>query len=159
MGMHVYLVQHGEAVPKGEDPDRPLSDNGRRDVGRIAVFLARRRPPLSRVIHSGKLRSAQTALIFSEILGAGRIVEEASNGLAPNDPPEIAAAAIDGWTDDTMIVGHMPQLGRLAALLITGREHEAVVHFQPGTVVCLDRGENGDGWTIAWVVRPSLFSD
>ena len=156
--MHVYLVQHGDAVSKDEDPDRPLSDDGRRDVGRIAAFLARSRPPLSRVMQSGKLRSAQTALIFSEILGAGRIVEEASDGLAPNDPPEIAAAAVDAWTDDTMIVGHLPHLGRLAALLVAGREHEAVVHFQPGAVVCLDRGENGDGWTIAWIVRPSLFN-
>jgi impB/mucB/samB family len=28
----VYLVQYGDAVPKEVDPDRPLSDTGRRDI-------------------------------------------------------------------------------------------------------------------------------
>ena len=34
--MRVYLVQHGDAVPKEVDPDRPLSDTG--CVWRIANF-------------------------------------------------------------------------------------------------------------------------
>ena len=27
--MRIYLTQHGEAVPKDVDPDRPLSEQGR----------------------------------------------------------------------------------------------------------------------------------
>jgi len=30
--MRVYLVQHGEAVSKEENPDRPLSEKGAADV-------------------------------------------------------------------------------------------------------------------------------
>ena len=39
--MRVYLVQHGDAVPKEVDPDRPLSDTGRQDIERLAKFLNR----------------------------------------------------------------------------------------------------------------------
>ncbi|MDD9876953.1 MAG: phosphohistidine phosphatase SixA [Magnetovibrio sp.] len=155
--MHLYLVQHGLAKPKDEDPERPLSDQGRTDVGRMAAFLARTRPAIGRVIHSGKLRAAQTALIFAETIGPGRIVEQAAEGLAPKDSTDLVAAAIDGWTDDTMIVGHLPHLGRLVGRLVVGDEDETVVHFQPGTVVCVERGENGGGWTVTWAVRPELM--
>ena len=30
--MKLYLVQHGDALTKESDPDRPLSDRGRADV-------------------------------------------------------------------------------------------------------------------------------
>jgi hypothetical protein len=37
--MRIDLVQHGLAVPKEVDPDRPLSEQGREDVRRLADFL------------------------------------------------------------------------------------------------------------------------
>ena len=33
--MRLYLVQHGEAVAKEVDPDRPLSEHGREDIVRL----------------------------------------------------------------------------------------------------------------------------
>lgn len=155
--MHLYIARHGLAVPRDEDPNCPLSDTGRRDVARMASFLARTRPTIGRVIHSGKTRALQTALIFAETLGPGRLVEEAVGGLGPNDPADPIAAAANDWTDDTMVVSHLPLVGKLVARLVTGNEHETVVHFQPGTVACLERGENGDGWTVAWSMGPDLL--
>ena len=67
------------------------------------------------------------------------------------------ADVVNDWTEDTMLVGHLPHLARLAGLLLTGDTDETVVHFQPGTVVCLERGENGDGWIVTWAVRPELL--
>jgi phosphohistidine phosphatase len=155
--MHLYLVQHGDALSKDEDPSRPLSDKGRQNVGRMAAFLARTRPAISRVVHSGKVRAMQTALVFAETLGPGRMVEEAIEGLAPEDSPTLVADVVNDWTEDTMLVGHLPHLARLAGLLLTGDTDETVVHFQPGTVVCLERGENGDDWIVTWAVRPELL--
>ena len=37
--MKLYLVQHGQAVSKEEDPERPLSEQGREDVRRVATRL------------------------------------------------------------------------------------------------------------------------
>ena len=155
--MHLYLVQHGDALSKDENPNRPLSDKGCQDVGRMAAFLARTRPSISRVIHSGKFRAMQTALVFAETLGPGRMVEEVTEGLAPEDSPSFVADVVNDWTEDTMLVGHLPHLSRLADLLLTGDTSETIVRFQPGTVVCLERGESGGGWTVTWAVRPELL--
>ena len=155
--MHLYIARHGLAVPKDEDANCPLSDTGRQDIARMASFLARTRPTIGCIIHSGKIRAAQTALIYAETLGPGRLVEEASSGLNPNDPTDPLVAACDGWTDDTMVVSHLPLVGKLVSRLVTGDEFETVVHFQPGTVACLERGENGGGWTVAWAMGPDLL--
>ncbi|MEK9754886.1 MAG: phosphohistidine phosphatase SixA [Rhodospirillaceae bacterium] len=155
--MHFYIVRHGLAVPIDENPDCPLSETGRRDVARMASFLARTRPKIGRIIHSGKTRAAQTALIYAETLGPGRLVEEALDGLSPNDPTEPVVRAAEQWTDDTMVVSHLPLVGKLVARLVTGNEDESVVHFQPGTVACLERGDNGGGWTVAWALGPDLM--
>ena len=37
--MRIYLTQHGLAVPKDVDPDRPLNEQGREDVRRLAELL------------------------------------------------------------------------------------------------------------------------
>ena len=36
--MRLLLVQHGEAVPESEDPDRPLSARGRAEIEAVAAF-------------------------------------------------------------------------------------------------------------------------
>jgi phosphohistidine phosphatase len=155
--MRIYLVQHGAAVPKDEDKERPLSASGREDVKRMASFLARSRVSVARVVHSGKRRATETALLLSRVLGPGSIVEEMARGLQPDDPTDDLAAAIGTWTEDAMIVGHLPFVGRLAARLVAGDEDLGVVQFRPGTVACLERGGNGGGWSVAWVVRPELL--
>ena len=163
--MRVYLVQHAEAVPADENPDRPLSEKGRNDARRVASFLARS-VRVGRVIHSPKTRARDTAVLLAQALGPGGVVEEAASGLAPDDSVEVAADLIAGWSDDTMVVGHLPFMGRLAAYLVAGSEDADVVAFQPGTVACLERaggedaedGEDGEGdWAVAWMVRPGLL--
>ncbi len=50
--MRVSLVQHGDAVPKEVDSDRPLTGTGRRDIERLAKFLNAAKVRVSRIIHS-----------------------------------------------------------------------------------------------------------
>ncbi len=163
--MRVYLVQHAEAVPAEANPDRPLSDKGRDDARRVASFLARS-VRVGRVIHSPKTRARDTAVLLAQALGPGGVVEEAASGLAPDDSVEVAADLIAGWSEDTMVVGHLPFMGRLVSHLVAGSGDADVAAFQPGTVACLERaggedaedGENGEGdWAVAWMVRPGLL--
>lgn len=86
--MNLYLVQHGEAVTKDIDPDRPLSQPGRLDIARMAQFAAKNlHMDLSHVHHSGKLRARQTADMFATSLGLPGPLE--IDGLAPMDDPSI----------------------------------------------------------------------
>ena len=109
--MKLYLVQHGEAVSKEDNPDRPLSEKGRADVERMASFLARS-ARVARVIHSGKARARETALQLSQVLGPGMVVEEAAVGIAPNDSTDALAKAVETLGDednaDIMVVGTSP---------------------------------------------------
>ena len=51
-----------------------------------------------------------------------------------------------------------PPIARLlASLLLTGDTDEEIVHFQPGTVLCLERSESDGGWAVTWAVRPELL--
>jgi phosphohistidine phosphatase len=150
--VRLYLVQHGQAKSEAEDPERPLTDQGTDDVARVArqvVGVAAVRP--ARVVHSGKTRARQTAEVWAGLLGVG--VEEA-DGLAPNDDPSTWAGRLEPSSDDLLLVGHLPHLGRLAALLVSGRPDVPLVSFHPGGLVGLDQDETG--WVI-WVVAPEAI--
>ena len=148
--MRAFLVRHGEARREEVDPERHLTDRGAEDVRRIAVQAVHDlgiRPV--RIVHSGKARARQTAEIWGGVLGVA--VAEA-DGLAPLDDPAVWAGRVGGVEDDVMLVGHMPHLGKLVGLLVAGDAERAVVAFQPGAVVGLERGP--DGWSVVLALRP-----
>ena len=153
--MRLYLVQHGEAVSKAIDPDRPLSERGRGDVERVAGLLERAGLQVEQTIHSGKTRARQTAEILAAVLSPDRS-PSARSGLDPKDPVTPVMEQIEDFSDDTMLVGHLPFMARLATLLVTEDEERTVVAFQPGSVVCLEKDES-DGWRMLWMVRPELL--
>ncbi len=158
--MHLYLVQHGDAVSKEVDPNRPLSEKGRKSVGQLASFLARSRLRVSRVLHSGKLRAQQTALIYAEVLGPGRFVQDSAYPIGPNDPIDIlqqALAAEVNSDDSLMIVGHLPYMDKLASHLLTGDQAAGTVQFEPGCVIALESTNDRPTWTLRWMMRPSLL--
>ena len=66
--MEVYLVQHGEAKRAEEDPERPLTDQGKEEVSNVAAFLAQGGVNVNQIRHSGKRRAEETARIMTEHL-------------------------------------------------------------------------------------------
>jgi len=157
--MRVYLVQHGLAKDEIEDVERPLSAQGREDVTRTAGFLSLfEKPSPVKIVHSGKLRAAQTAEMFAEAWGG--IPVEHTLDLAPNDDPSVWSAHLASMSDDVMLVGHLPYLQRLAGLLICGDPAREVVHFRNGGVVCLQKSgleKREIGWRMLWHINPTLF--
>lgn len=154
--MKLYLIQHGEALPDELDPARPLSEAGETDVRNVAAFLAERDIAIAGIAHSGKLRARQTAELLAEALTPRPSVAERRR-LNPNDPPEDLARELAKRQEDAMLVGHLPFMGRLVALLVSGQPHDDVVSFTPGSVVCLERAGAGR-WSIAWMLRPQLLN-
>ena len=80
---------------------------------------------------------------------------EAVAGLSPNDPVKPVARMVASLSADTMLVGHLRLMARLARRVVTGDEHVEVVAFVPGTVLCLEPAA-GDRWCVVWMVRPEL---
>ena len=153
--MQAYLVQHGEAKRKEEDADRPLTEKGQQDVGRLAGFLGGAGVRVGEIWHSGKTRASQTAGILAGAVGTAG-TERQYDGLGPEDDPGPMANELDEMEQDVMLVGHMPFMGALAALLLVDDEEEELVAFRPGAVLCLERMEVG-AWQVRWMVAPELL--
>jgi phosphohistidine phosphatase len=151
--MRIYLVQHGESKSEEEDPQRHLTDRGINEVRRVADFLRPLGLVVDTVWHSGKTRAQQTGELLAEVLRA-RLVQQ--TGLGPKDQVAVTKEALQQVAGNLMIVGHMPFLGKLAALLVTGSEENEIVAFQFGGVLCMECRDNVK-WKIAWMITPALL--
>lgn len=149
--MNLYLVRHGEAKSKAEDPQRSLTDRGREGVARVAAYALSLGVNVVQIRHSGKRRAEETAFILGERLSPTEGVISVP-GLAPNDDVQSMVEILEDQTQPVMIVSHLPFLDRLVSQLVTGKLNASVVQFQAGGVVALVR-ENND-WAISWVISP-----
>lgn len=152
----LYLLRHGEAVPDEVDPSRPLSAQGREDVARTARLLAALALPVRQIRHSGKRRARETAELVAAALRPSDGVVEAP-GLAPSEPVAPLANELAAASHDLLLVGHLPHLERLAALLVTGRETPSIVEFDTAGVVGLERDPAG-AWRTLFVLPPAVLA-
>lgn len=153
--MKLYLVHHGDALPREQDPERPLSPKGTADLERMGIFLSRNHVVVERVLHSDKRRAIQTARILAARL-APELTLETRAGIQPDDPIDALAAEIPGWQRSTLVAGHGPFFSRLIPRLTTGSASPEWAATVPGTVFCLEPGE-GTLFRLCWMVRPDLL--
>jgi phosphohistidine phosphatase len=160
--MRLFLVQHGKAKSKSEDPERSLSPEGTTETLQMAKFAsenAKIKPDM--IFHSGKTRAIQTAEIFAEMFEPTKKPEHTS-GLSPMDPPSIWLDKLNeyGPYDQIMLVGHLPNLAKVAAILLSGDENRPIIHFQNSGIVCLEKNmeiENGPQWSLLWYIIPNIL--
>jgi len=155
--MQIYLVQHGESKPEEIDPERRLTESGARAVQKVADFLRTSGGlQVDAIWHSGKPRAQQTAELLRPATRDGDGAAMHHNGLAPKDAVEPIRRELEQRNSNVMIVGHLPFLGRLAALLLTGNADKEIVAFQFGCVVSLKRDDSGR-WKLEWMMVPELL--
>jgi phosphohistidine phosphatase len=154
--MLVYLIQHAEAKEESEDPGRPLSDRGALSIKEISAHFYRSNVRVDQILHSGKLRAKQTAEIVAGCLTpANYRTISGTDGLSPLDSPGIWDDRLKYLTNDLMLIGHMPHLGKLCTLLLCGDKANDIISFTPGCAVCIERREQGD-WTLKWMLTPTM---
>ncbi|MCP4726038.1 MAG: hypothetical protein GY863_13430, partial [bacterium] len=100
------------------------------------------------IYHSGKPRAMETAEIVADVIEFQGEIEKATD-LRPLDDPEIWAEKLKTIDQNIMLVGHMPFMSKMAALLITGSENKEVLDFTTGSIACLNRDDTGL-WTLEW---------
>ena len=115
--MDLYLMQHGVAVPESEDPDRPLSVEGRSQIEASAVAMKKLRLSFDLIIATPRKRSRETAEIIAAAVGYPAESIMISDTLLPAAPPERALDALDQFESShkIFIAGHLPALASLAA--------------------------------------------
>ncbi len=152
--MTLYLVQHGQSLSKGVDPDQGLSAEGVAETERIAEVAKNYRVNVGQIMHSAKTRARKTADIFASALNPTGGVKEVE-GLKPMDDVAAFAAAINPNTN-TMLVGHLPFMERMTSFLITGSIDKPVFKFQNSGIVCLDKDPDSGSWVIVWTLMPRI---
>jgi len=150
--MKLFLVRHGEYIPETINPEKPLSDKGKSDIEKIGQQLKDSGFTVDEIFHSGKLRAKQTAEILAKyILKNDKISQQ--EGLNPNDNVEPWAEKISTTNHDLMLVGHLPFMAELSALLINGDQYKFAMEFNPGTIAVLSKNQKGK-WSLVKILRP-----
>jgi phosphohistidine phosphatase len=152
--MALYLVQHGQSLPKDVDPDQGLSEKGVAETKRITGVAKNYQIKVGQIRHSVKTRAQKTADIFASALNPIGGVKEVE-GLKPMDDVAAFAASINPDTN-TMLVGHLPFMERMAAYLVTGSIDKPVFKFQNSGIVCLDQNSETKSWVIIWSLMPKI---
>ena len=152
--MSIYLVQHGVSLPKDIDPEKGLSEEGVAEVQRIAEVAQGYGVRVARVCHSGKKRARQTAELFAARLQPAEGLAQI-DGLNPLDDVTVLATGLES-DSDTMYVGHLPFMERLAAFLLTGSYEKPIFKFQNGGIVCLYEDATLGSWVIKWALMPKI---
>ena len=153
--MKLYLVQHAKAASKDADPQRPLTEEGRRDIKKVAAFIKSLTLSVDYLWHSGKNRAQQTAEILAEVVEVKKEMA-AHEGLSPNDNVTVLKDELISGRKDIMIVGHLPFLPKLASLLLTNSESSNTVAFKNGGIVCLDYSDDNQ-WRLDWLITPNIL--
>ena len=145
-------MQHGDAVDKSIDPERPLSQQGIDDIQHLAWRMQTMGVQLAHIFHSGKLRAEQTAeIIAQEVAPAVQPLQ--LNGLNPNDDPSGIAEDIGKMADNILITSHMPFVSRLCSRLLAGHS-DIEFASEPGTLFCLEK--QGKHWRLVGMIRPDF---
>ena len=156
----LYLVRHAIAEERGPDyPDdtkRPLTRRGRERMRRGVAGFRALKPGVELILTSPLVRTVHTAEILSAGLDDAPI--EALPALAPGHSPRQVAQALaeSSKADVIALVGHEPDLGKLAAWLIGCRRP---IPFRKGGIARFDVKSlppAQDG-TLIWHATPRLL--
>lgn len=133
--MDIVLMRHGRAAQRGghEGPDeqRPLTSGGLKKLRRAMAGLRKVVPHLERVVTSPLLRARQTAEVVAE--GYAVPLKEVAS-LAPGNEPQAITRWLARQHDNVILmVGHEPDLGRLASWYLTGSS-ESFLPMKKGAI-------------------------
>jgi phosphohistidine phosphatase len=151
--LNLYILQHGEAVAKEIDAERPLSEQGIRDIRILALHMQNMGVQRGNVFHSGKLRAQQSARLVAETISPG-VQPLQTEGLNPNDDPTVIIEDIEQMDENILIASHMPFVSRLCSTLLTGTT-DAEFASMPGTLFCLEKADNK--WRLVYMLRPDFL--
>ena len=139
--MHLYLLRHAIAVPRGTpgypNDDRPLTEEGARRMERAAPGIARVVGRLDAILTSPLSRALDTARIAARALGCEERLQ-VCDALLPMAPQTELVAHLRGLSGAAglMLVGHEPALGYFASSLL-GAE-DSVLEFRKGALCHLE---------------------
>lgn len=184
--MKLYLMRHGIAIERGaypEDGDRPLTEGGIKKTQRVVQQLQTLNLSFDLIITSPLVRAHQTAkllrqqylhapLEISDHLAPEGNLTEFLNWLYansqsqmqsdhPNHPQSDNSQLLGKNSDPSIIaIGHEPDLGNWAELLLYGRTSGAILLKKAG-IIGLHLPTTGEAIAqsqLFWLTSPKLLA-
>ena len=155
--MEIYLMQHGEAYAKDQDPERSLTPRGEDQIRSSGKALRKLGVDVDLIVSSPKKRARQTAEIVAGELGCSEEGIEVTEALEPLAPSEDAIAYLRQFRDrgKVLLAGHLPSLGEIASNLMSEGAHISI-HFEMGGACRIDvealPTHKGD---LRWILTPT----
>ena len=137
--MEIYLMQHGEAYPEDQDPERSLTPKGEEQIRSTGKALKKLGVDVDLMVSSPKKRARQTAEIVAGELDSSKDGIEITESLEPLAPSEDLIAYLRRFGDrrKVLLAGHLPSLGRIASGLVS-EGGDVSVHFEMGGLCRID---------------------
>ena len=159
--LELYLIRHGVAEERGEDwPDdskRPLTPEGISRLQKAARGLTAIGVTFDQIVSSPLVRARQTADVFAQDL-KGKPPIATSDALAPAGAPPAVIQEITKHVRKARValVGHEPNLGELAGLLIGARRP---LEFKKGGIcrIDFDMLPPKGGGMLRWFLTPKML--
>ncbi len=161
--MKLYLVRHGIATDKvggaiTSDAKRPLTDEGKAETRQVAGGLKRLGVSPDVIFTSPLVRAQQTAEILLDVLGAAHGLK-LTDALAPAGTASDVFKAIKEFerAGSIFLVGHEPDMGRLAATILWAGP-EVDIQFKKAGICCIDISSVPPAapGTLEWFIPPKL---
>lgn len=163
--MRVVLFRHGIAHDRADphcpaDPERALTDEGRKKTKKAAKGLAVLGCTPTRVLTSPYVRARQTAEIALETFDLNKDKLVVTDALLPEAAPYALFHALFAFAqadEEIICVGHAPHLDRALALSITG-DRVPVTSLKKAGAALLDLDDlprpHGE---LAWLLPPKVL--
>lgn len=157
--MRVILFRHGPAGSRNptrwpDDGLRPLTARGAERTKAAARGLQRLEPAVSSILTSPLARASRTALILGAAYGDTPV--ETQDALAPGGSYRRVMELLSkrGRDETVVLVGHEPDLGKLAGILVFGAP--AALPLRKAGACAVDFGftpQAGKG-RLSWLLPP-----
>ena len=155
-GLFLVLVRHGEAGRADRDSERELTQAGRDALRKLGAQLILNEFIPAAIRSSPLVRALQTAEILQGALGSD-IAMDATQDLGSGATPESLLSLLRAEEAGSTViwVGHMPDLGRFASVLLGVPEDG--VEFKAGAALGLDVDLSADPPTAVkkWAWPPA----
>jgi phosphohistidine phosphatase len=160
--MRLYIVRHAWAGEHGDprwpnDADRPLTHEGKERYRRLVRKLTQRGIAPQLIATSPYVRARETAEILAKSGGGKPEVIDVAGLASGGDWQQALQWARRRNEEEIAFVGHMPDLGEMAAALI-GCERNSI-GFAKGAIAAIDFPSHpavGEG-LLCWLVTAKLL--
>jgi phosphohistidine phosphatase len=156
--MDLYFLRHGVAVSRdeweGPDSERPLTEEGKEGVARVAAFLAKRGAALDVIISSPYVRAKETADMVGRRLD---LVEKVvcDDRLTPGFDRIKLIRLLKNYPQagGVMLVGHEPDFTSVLEQVVGAR----AVLKKGGMAYVQTADASLRKATLGWLVQPALL--